>query len=67
MYPLVNIIYSAPAMNTHSKKWAVPNLDPDEIHDGYGVFDTQFLFTLTNTLDNNDIVQLMHLTPSHMT
>ena len=36
MYPIVNIIYSAPAMNTGFKKQAIPNLNPDAIHDGHG-------------------------------
>ena len=60
MYPIVNIIYSTPAMNTHSKKRAIPNLNLDEIHDWYGALNTQFFFALPNTLDNNDIFQLMH-------
>ena len=58
MYPIVNITYSAPTMNTHSRR-CTPILDPDKIDNGYGAFNIQFFFALPNIMDKNNIVQLI--------
>ena len=59
MYPIVNIIYSAPTMNTHSKKWSVPNLNPAQINMDDEAIDTHYFFALPNTMDKHDIVQVI--------
>ena len=45
-------------MNTHSKKWDIAIQNPmDHLDDD--TLDQQYFFTLPNTLDSDDIVQLI--------
>ena len=45
-------------MNTHSKKWNIAIPNPME-HLNDDTLDQQYFFALPNTLDNNDVVQLI--------
>ena len=57
MYPIVKINYSAPAMNTCSRKWIIHQLDPVEVNNETD--DVLHFFTLPNTLNKLEIVQLL--------
>ena len=59
MYPIVDIICSSPTMNTCSRKWNVPKLDPAQLSNGDGVLDIHYFFTLLNTMENHKIVQVI--------
>ena len=54
------ITYTAPSMNTHSKKRNIV-LDPaNQLHFGEGLIDSQlYFFTLPNTIDDNLFVHLV--------
>ena len=62
MYPIVDIMVSPPAMNTHSKKCYLPHDHP--IHnyseDGMVILDTRYyFFILRNTLDDHNYVHMV--------
>ena len=59
MYPIVNIICSSPAMNTCSKKRNVVQHPINQLGNGYGALDIHYFFTLPNTMDNHEIVQVV--------
>ena len=58
VYPIVNILCSAPAMNTHSRKRNIVIQDPIEHLDNYAL-NIQYFFALPNTMDNHNIVQVI--------
>ena len=57
---IVQIAYTAPSMNTRSKKRGIV-IDPDhQLHFGEGLINSQrYFFTLPNTLDDNSFVHLV--------
>ena len=55
MYPIVNILCSPPAMNTHSRKWNITIQDPIKFLDD-NALNVQYFFALPNTMDNHRIV-----------
>ena len=59
MYPIVNIICSSPAMNTHSKKCNIVQNPINQLGDGYGALNIHYFFALPNTMDNHKIVQVI--------
>ena len=42
MHPIVDIICSSPAMNTHSKKCNIPHLNPTLLNNGEGALDIHY-------------------------
>ena len=58
MYSIVDILCSSPTMNTHSKKQNITIQDPME-HLNNDALDVQYFFTLPNTIDNHNIVQVI--------
>ena len=56
--PIVDILCSGPAINTHSKKWNITILNP-MAHLDDDALDQQYFFTLPSSLDPNDVVQLI--------
>ena len=62
MYPIVEIMASPPAMNTHSKKQHLPHNHPihQNVENGMAIINTaHYFFTLPNTLDNHMYVHLV--------
>ena len=45
-------------MNTHSKKWHIVILDP-MVHMDNDALNQQYFFALPNSLDSDDVVQLI--------
>ena len=58
MYPIVDILCSSPASNTHSKKRDITIQNPMEHLDDDSL-DQQYFFALPNTLDDDMVVQLI--------
>ena len=59
MCPIVNIICSSPAMNTHSRKQNIPLFNPNQLANGDGALNIHYFFTLPNTMDNHEIIQVI--------
>ena len=61
MFPIVEIVPTPPAMNTHSKKCILPIHHPNhQIDDEMILLDTHHhFFTLTNSLDNHMFVHMV--------
>ena len=58
MYPIVDILCSSPAMNTHSRKWNIAIQNPMD-HLDNNALNIQYFFAFPNTMDNDDIVQII--------
>ena len=58
MYPIVDILCFCPAMNTHSKKWTIAIQNPMD-HLNNDALNQQYFFSLPNTLDTKDVVQVI--------
>lgn len=58
MHPIVDILTSAPTLNTCSRKWHHIVANPAE-HIGNAPFDQQYFFTLPNSLDDSSVVQVV--------
>ena len=57
---IVQIAYTAPSMNTRSKKRGIVINPGHEQHFGQGLLNSQqYFFTLPNTLDNNSFVHMV--------
>ena len=56
--PIVNILCSGPAMNTHSKKQNIAIPDPMD-HLNNDALNQQYFFTLPSSLNPDDVVQLI--------
>ena len=62
MYPIVDIVASPPAMNTHSKKVHLPDDHPvnNYFENGMAILHTRyFFFTLPNSLDDDHYIHLL--------
>ena len=57
-YPIVDILCSGPAMNTHSKKRNIAIPDP-MVHLDDDALDQQYFFTLPSSLDPDNMVQVI--------
>ena len=58
MYPIVSILCSSSTMNTCSRKQNTTIQNPMDHLDNEAL-DIQYFFTLPNTLDNHEIVQVI--------
>ena len=58
MYPIVDILCSSLTMNTGSRKWNITIQNPIEHLDNEAL-NIQYFFTLPNTMDNHEIVQVI--------
>ena len=59
---IVEIIYTAPSMNTRSKKRGIAKDPGHENHFGIGLLNSQeYFFTLPNTLDDNSFIHMVQV------
>ena len=58
MFPIVEIVMTPPAMNTHSKKCQLP-LPADQLNEENFLLDTNNFFTLPNMLDDHTYIHII--------
>ena len=59
---IVEIVYTAPSMNTHSKKRGIVKNPGHENHFGIGLLNSQeYFFTLPNMMDDNSFVHMVQV------